>query len=78
MGKQKKKVTFAQMRNTKLGPLGACVLLGACTLGYLVFLKPMMNEYKRQRFENEANKLLTLRQLQDREEIELDSTDSKL
>ena len=68
--KGRKKVTLADMKKAKIGPLGYMGLVSACCIGYLIFLRPIERERRRLKFESQANELLKRGQLQDREQIE--------
>lgn len=68
--KERKKVTLADMKKTKIGPLGYMGFITACCIGYMIFISPIMKERTRKKFEGQANVLLKQGQLQDREQLE--------
>ena len=72
--KERKKVTLANMKKTKIGPLGYMGFITACCIGYMIFISPIMKERTRQKYESQANVLLKRGQLQDSEQIEETST----
>ena len=71
MGKtQWKRVSLAELKNTKIGPIGYMVMFSACCFGYMIFLRPLVKERERLKFESQANILLKDQQLQDSGQLE--------
>lgn len=62
MCQKKKKLTLADMRKTKLGPVGYFAMISAWALGYAIFIRPYKKKQEQIRFEEEAKFLAQLQQ----------------